>query len=246
MNCGIRIHIGTSGWSYPCWSQAFYSKRLPQGRWLKFYAERFDTVEINNTFYRLPESKTFEKWSHQVPEHFLFSVKVSRYITHYKKLKGAKDSLSMFLSRIESLEEKLGPILFQLPSRWQCNFDRLKDLLPKLSCSYRYVFEFRDRTWLQPQIYELLNKNGVAFCIYGMDGQVSPMEVTADFIYLRLHGPTEAYRGQYEESVLDGWAKRMAGWSRQGKEIFFYFNNDERGYAPKDALRLKAMVETEK
>ena len=246
MNGSIQIHIGTSGWSYPHWSQTFYPKRLPQGSWLKFYAERFDTVEINNTFYRLPEIETFEKWCQQAPENFVFSIKASRYITHYKKLKNTKDSLSIFLSRIEYLGEKLGPILFQLPSRWHCNYDRLQDFLAILPSHYRYAFEFRDITWLQPQTYELLKRNGAAFCIYDLEGQVSPMEVTANFIYMRLHGPREAYRNNYEEPALNDWVKRIAAWTGQGKEIFCYFNNDERGCAPKDALRLKAMVEKEK
>lgn len=237
------IHIGTSGWQYDHWFGPFYPQDLDKKKLLLYYADHFQTVEINNTFYQLPTEKTLVTWRKGVPTGFIFSVKASRYITHMKKLKDPEEPLTNFLERIKILDDKLGPILFQLPPRWNFNADRLHFFLDKLPASYRYTFEFRDPSWLNEQTYEALTQHGAAFCIYDFDGRLSPKEVTADFIYVRLHGPNGPYQGQYDTAVLSGWAGAFSTWARQGKEIYCYFDNDEAGYAVQNALKLRAMVE---
>jgi len=237
------IHIGTSGWQYKHWEGSFYPAGLPGRDFLDFYAKTFRTVELNNTFYQLPDEKTFTHWRTTVPEGFIFSVKASRYITHMKKLRDPRKSTSLFLERADILGEKLGPVLFQLPPRWHCNTERFHTFLDVLPRKYKCVFEFRDKSWFIPEIYDMLEEYGMAFCIYDFNGQLSPKRITADFVYLRLHGPGEPYRGQYGTAVLAGWAGAFSTWSGQGKEVYCYFDNDEAGYAAKDALRLKKMIE---
>jgi uncharacterized protein YecE (DUF72 family) len=239
------IHIGTSGWHYDHWSGPFYPGGLAKKDFLGYYAERFHTVEINNSFYRIPGSKTLKTWKNTVPSTFIFSVKGSRYITHMKKLKDPQEPVSNFLHRMDRLEKNLGPILFQLPPRWNINPDRLCSFLNSLPKDYRYAFEFRDPSWYEDEIFEMLKKNGAAFCIYELAGHMSPKEVTADFIYVRLHGPKGAYEGQYDTRVLSGWAGAFSSWAGQDKEIFCYFDNDQAGYAARDALRLQKMISGE-
>jgi len=236
------LHIGTSGWQYKHWKGTFYPPDLPERDFLDFYVKHFQTVEVNNTFYQLPEEKTFTQWCATVPEGFIFSVKASRYITHMKKLKEPKKSLHVFLKRVSLLKDKLGPILFQLPPHWHCNLERLHAFLNVLPSKYRYAFEFRDESWFNADVYGLLEEYGTSFCIFDLNRHLSPKRITADFVYIRLHGPGKPYRGQYGTRVLAGWAGALSTWSRQGREIYCYFDNDEAGYAAKDALRLKAMM----
>lgn len=243
MSSRKAIHIGTSGWNYDHWRGPFYPKDLPQGAWLDFYAQQFHTVEINNSFYRLPEKSTFESWRDTVPEDFLFAVKGSRYITHMKKLKDPQESLARFVDRVRGLGAKLGPVLFQLPPRWRVNVERLEAFLGALPGDLRWAFEFRDTSWFGEATSELLRQYGAAFCIYQFAGTLSPREVTADFVYIRLHGPQqEAYRGQYDETTLREWAGAMRTWAEAGREVFCYFDNDEKGYAAQDALRLQELL----
>lgn len=237
-----RIYIGTSGWHYDHWKGPFYPKDLAQRDLLLFYDRHFRTVEINNTFYRLPDKKTLAGWRDQTARDFVFSVKASRYITHMKKLKNPDEAVSTFLNVATTLEEKLGPILFQLPPRWHFNPKRLQTFLELLPRKHRYVFEFRDESWFHPECYEILSRRGAAFCFYELAGRSSPKEVTADFVYVRLHGPGDAYKGQYDVSALSGWAGALSTWCKKGKEIFCYFDNDEAGYAAQDALRLQEML----
>jgi uncharacterized protein YecE (DUF72 family) len=178
-----------------------------------------------------------------VPEDFLFSVKASRYITHMKKLKEPKESLEKFLDRAKILQKTLGPILFQLPPRWSFNGERLESFLNMLPQDFRYTFEFRDQSWWNQEAYDLLAEHNAAFCIYELAGDVTPKVITADFVYIRLHGPKGAYEGQYESQTLSGWAGAFAAWRKQGKDIFCYFDNDQNGYAAQDAQRLQEMVE---
>jgi uncharacterized protein YecE (DUF72 family) len=238
------LHIGTSGWNYPHWYETFYPpKEDLQQDLLVYYAEHFQTVEINNSFYQLPTVKTFRAWRDSTPAGFVFAVKASRYLTHLKKLKEVQESALTFLKRAETLGDKLGPILFQLPPRWHVNRERLAAFLQGLPAGFRYTFEFRDRTWLNPDIYALLADFGCALCIYDLKGQLSPKEVTADFVYVRLHGPHEqAYTGSYDTAALAGWAGAFSTWLQQGKEVFCYFDNDEQGFAPHNALELQQMV----
>lgn len=238
-----RIHIGTSGWHYGHWKGPFYPENHPNEEFLEFYQCHFHTVEINNSFYQLPKKETLKMWRNAVPSGFIFSVKGSRYITHMKKLKDPKESVFAFLKRVEVLGDKLGPILFQLPPRWKFNPDRLKSFLEVLPEKFQYAFEFRDTSWFEEETLRILEQYGAAFCIYEFAGTLSPKHVTADFIYIRLHGPKEkAYKGQYETRVLSGWAGAFSAWTRQKKEIFCYFDNDEAGYAAQDALRLQTMI----
>jgi len=238
-----RIRIGTSGWSYGHWLGTFYPKGTRQQDLLAVYAARFDSVEINRTFYKLPAAATMAAWRAQTPANFLFAAKASRFLTHRKKLKDPEEPVARLLGCVEALGEKLGPLLFQLPPRWRVNPERLERLLEVLPDRHRYAFEFRDPSWHAPKILELLSKRDAAFCIFDLAGKRSPIEVTADFVYIRLHGPGAAYQGSYEGRTLSGWARRIKGWSEAGKEVYCYFDNDEKAYAPYDALRLKAMVE---
>ncbi|MBN2551846.1 MAG: DUF72 domain-containing protein [Spirochaetales bacterium] len=237
-----RICIGTSGWNYSHWRGTFYPQELPQSEWLRYYSERLQSVEINNTFYRLPERSTMKRWEASVPDSFRFAVKASRYITHMKKLKDPELSTSRFFRRIEPLEGKLGPILFQLPPHWKQNSRRLEGFIGQLPPKRSYTFEFRDPSWFDPQIYRILERAGAAFCIYHLAGESSPKTITADFVYIRLHGPADAYEGLYDRRTLSGWAGAISAWSRGGREVYCYFDNDQNGYAAKNAIELREML----
>ena len=237
------IHIGTSGWHYEHWKGPFYPEGLSNQDFLNYYADHFHTVEINNSFYQLPSEKALIRWRDAVPSGFIFAVKASRYITHMKKLKDPEEPVSIFLKRISILGEKLGPILFQLPPRWNFNPQRLEAFLEGLHPSYRYAFEFRDSSWFDARAYDSLGKHGATFCIYDLAGRLSPKKVTSDLIYIRLHGPSGPYQGQYETDELARWADDFLSRAEEGKEIYCYFDNDQTGYAAQDALRLKAMIE---
>jgi uncharacterized protein YecE (DUF72 family) len=237
-----RIHVGTSGWSYDHWKGPFYPGHLAGERMLAYYAGHFRTTEINSSFYRLPAKETLKRWHDGTPEDFLFSAKASRYITHLKKLEDPKQSVSAFLRRIRILGDKLGPILFQLPPRWQFNKERLAAFLDALSGEFHYAFEFRDRSWLNEETRELLSRHRAAFCIYELDGFLSPKEITSDLVYVRLHGPGGPYRGSYDDTRLSGWAGDFAHWVAQGRAVYCYFDNDERGFAARNALRLRALL----
>ncbi len=240
-----HLHIGTSGWNYDHWIGPFYPEDIDRQDMLSYYAKHFKTVEINNTFYNLPECKTFEQWRETVPKRFLFACKASRYITHMKKLKDPAQPLKRFMSGVEALGDRLGPILFQLPPSWGCNPERLKTFLEALPAGRRYSFEFRDESWFDERIYDLLREHNAAFCLYELAGRRSPVEVTADFVYIRLHGPEGAYEGQYDGRTLNGWARRFQGWREDGLDIYCYFDNDQKGYAAADAARLLEMAETD-
>ncbi len=234
-----NLHIGTAGWNYRHWQGAFYPKDLPQKKWQEFYMERFHTVEVNNTFYRLPEKKTFEKWGKDAAEGFIFSVKASRYITHMKKLKDPEQPVANFLDHAGILGEKLGPVLFQLPPRWKSNPPRLESFLASAPSGYRFAFEFRDPSWWEDRVFDILKKYNASFCAFDLGGMEAPAELTSDFAYIRLHGQEAEYQGQYDDETLSAWAECFEGWLDQGIDVFCYFDNDENGYAAKDALRLK-------
>ena len=238
-----KIHIGTSGWHYSHWKGAFYPDDLSSSDYLSFYQERFRTVEINNTFYKTPEKKTLQEWKDTVKEDFIFSVKASRFITHMKKLKDPEEPIHNFLNKISLFKENLGPILFQLPPKWKINSERLKNFLESLPEGHRYVFEFRDPSWFDDEVYSLMASYQTAFCIYDLNQQISPKKITADFIYIRLHGPNGPYQGQYSTQDLAGWAGAFSTWKEKVDDIFCYFDNDQAGYAAQDALKLQKMIE---
>jgi uncharacterized protein YecE (DUF72 family) len=237
------IHIGTSGWHYRHWLGAFYPEELRPPDFLRYYCGYFPTVEINNSFYRLPSEATLAHWRDEVPAGFIFAVKASRFITHMKKLLEPERSLAPFLERIKVLGDKLGPILFQLPPGWHYNGARLAAFLEALPGACRYTMEFRDPSWINPETCRALAAHNVAFCTYDLAGYQSPLEVTGDFVYLRLHGPGGPYQGQYSAKVLKAWARRLTAWAGQGQEVFCYFDNDEAGYAAQDARRLQEMID---
>ncbi len=238
------VHIGTSGWHYKHWVGPFYPAKMPPSKMLHFYLERFDTVEINNSFYRLPAESAIEGWCRETPANFCFAVKASRYITHNRKLNDPVNTVEKFMSVIEKLEKRLGPILFQLPPLWKLNLERLEQFLDGLPRHHRYVFEFRNTSWNVPEVYEVLNRYNVAYCIYELAGYQSPIQITADFAYIRLHGPgANKYQGDYTEQTLRNWASRIGAWRNELKHVFVYFDNDQAGYAPKNALELKQLVE---
>lgn len=236
------IRIGTSGWHYKHWIGKFYPAKLPAAQMLAYYDERFDTVEINNSFYMLPKFETMRCWRAATPRNFEFAVKASRFLTHNKKLKEPENALENFLPRAEALGEKLGPILFQLPPKWRVNVERLAEFLAALPKYHRYAFEFREPSWLTDSVYDLLRQHNAAFCIYELAGFHSPIGLTADWTYVRLHGPGGRYQGSYSEAALRRWAERIAGWGSRLGRIYVYFDNDEAGYAAFNALRLKRMV----
>jgi uncharacterized protein YecE (DUF72 family) len=243
-NCSEgAVHIGTSGWHYKHWKGPFYPEKHPASKMLQWYVERFDTVEINNSFYRLPQLSALELWCRQTPPNFCFAVKASRYITHNRKLNDPQNAVENFLVVIDKLERRLGPILFQLPPSWKLNVERLEQFLAGLPPAHRYVFEFRNETWNVPEVYEVLRRHNAAFCIYELAGFQSPLEITADFTYVRLHGPGNKYQGDYSAETLAGWAERIKQWRKTLKHIFVYFDNDQAGFAAKNALELKGMAE---
>lgn len=236
------VYVGTSGWSYDHWKGRFYPKTVSTEELLACYARSFSTVEINNSFYRLPTREALETWASRVPADFVFSVKASRYITHMKKLRDPASSAARFLGRVKHLGDRLGPILFQLPPRWRFNEARLAAFLEALPAGRRYAFELRDPSWLNESAYRLLKSHNAACCIYELAGFQSPERLTADFVYVRLHGPGAAYEGSYDSATLDRWAEKIRTWSRAGLAVYCYFDNDERAYAPRNALELGGLL----
>lgn len=209
----------------------------------EFYARHFNTVEINNSFYRLPTATTFDAWRESSPKGFCYAVKASRFITHMKKLKDPESSSEKFFLVAERLRDKLGPILFQLPPRWKVNVERFSEFLAALPSGHRYVIEFRDESWFVEPVFELMRKHSVAFCIHDFADMKVPHEITADFSYVRFHGPTSAkYWGSYSDQDLRAWAKRIKGWKL--KTVYAYFNNDPGGEAVKNALAFKKFLAT--
>jgi len=235
------INIGTSGWHYQHWRGVFYPHGMAAVDMLSYYSRHFTTVEVNNAFYQLPTEDALENWRTAVPKPFCFSLKASRYITHMKKLKDFQEPLARLLDRIGRLKENLGPILFQLPPRWKFNPERLAAFAGGLPGDYRFVLEFRDPSWYDRRAMRILAGEGIAMCLHDMPGSASPRETTADFVYVRLHGP-QKYGGSYDRQALAGWAGAFSTWQRQGKTIYCYFNNDAEGHAVNNALRLKKML----
>lgn len=238
-----KIHIGTSGWHYLHWKGPYYPENLSTKNFLTYYSNEFQTVEINNTFYKLPTISVIKKWKESVPKSFLFSVKMSRYITHSKRLNDPKKSLLKFFNRIKHIKPNLGVVLIQLPPHWPLNFERLASFIQALPKGYRYAFEFREESWLCEEVFALLKRHGHALCLFELDRMETEKIVTAKFVYIRLHGPKGAYQGNYSAKALSVWAKDIKRWKKQGKEVFCYFDNDEKGFAPKNALTLiKKMI----
>lgn len=235
-----QIRIGTSGWNYPHWQGIFYPPDLPTAKRLEFYVQYFDTVELNASFYRLPNQNTVAHWRQRTPEHFLWAVKASRYITHVKRLKDARESLDKFFAAIAPLKEKLGPVLFQLPPGLPFDEDLCKEFCNVLAAGYRYSFEVRNSTWINDKFFVLLADYNMAFCISDTAGRFPYREiVTADYVYLRLHGSKRLYASSYSEEELQTWAVKINQWAR---DTYVYFDNDYKGYAINNAARLREII----
>lgn len=209
---------------------------------LAYYMRLFDTVELNNSFYKLPAPGTFSNWRSATRENFVFAVKASRFLTHNKKLKDPQNALEKFLPRAQELGAKLGPILFQLPPRWRCNVERLESFLDALPTQHRYAFEFRESSWHCAPVFEVLHRYNAAYCIYELDGFATANEITADWTYVRLHGPGGKYQGSYSDEALRVWAQQIVEWQQRLRATYVYFDNDQAGYAAENALRLKGHV----
>ena len=210
---------------------------------LDYYARDLDTVEINNSFYRLPTPSTFECWKETTPPGFCFAVKGSRYLTPQKKLLDPAPALKRLLGAARHLGSKLGPILLQLPPHWRCNLERLSRFLRALPSSHRYSLECRNVTWHNADVYRLLEQHNVSFCLFELGGCITPLEVTADFVYVRLHGPGNKYQGDYPLATLKLWCRRIRRWTDGDKDVYVYFDNDQAGYAIKNAKTLREMVQ---
>jgi len=245
-NTKTSIHIGTSGWNYKHWKNTWYPKEVKPSNFLEYYIKHFQTVEVNNTFYNLPAKRVIKTWKKKVSKDFIFSVKASRYITHMKKLKEPKESLKRFFSRINILKNNLGPILFQLPPHWHKNIERLNNFINLLPKGKQIAIEFRDQSWWDDDVYNLLKKNNIAFCLYQLAGTKSPRKITADFAYIRLHGPSDKpYQDHYHGNSLRAWVDYFKKIQKKKgvKEIYCYFDNDKEAQAPKDAQRLMNLLD---
>jgi uncharacterized protein YecE (DUF72 family) len=237
-----RTFIGTSGWRYPHWQGSFYPEDLPDDEQFAFYCDRFVSVEVNNTFYNLPDADAVRAWRETSPADFTFAVKASRYITHMKKFKDPPQGLPAFYRAVEPLGDKLGPVLFQLPPDWRADPDRLESFANALEPGRRHAFEFRDHSWITDDILDILRRHGLGFVVYHLAGFLAPKEVTADFAYVRLHGPGDAYQGSYDDKTLQGWAGTIEAWHSRGLDVYCYFDNDENGHAARNAARLNHMT----
>jgi uncharacterized protein YecE (DUF72 family) len=238
-----NFNVGTSGWSYAGWLGNFYPEKIKPKLILPYYATLLNSVELNNSFYQIPQEKNVRIWAEITPPDFIFSCKANRYITHYKRLEDSTESVEKLLKAFSNFEEKLGPILFQFPPYWPINIPRLKSFLEYLPKNLLYTFEFRHKSWFCDELYELLHQYQYSLCFYNHKMYYSPEIVTGPFIYMRMHGPDEeAYTGSYEEETLIEYAHKFINWHQEGKAIYCYFDNDEKANAPKDAQRMQKLL----
>jgi len=234
-----QCRIGTSGFHYKHWRGIYYPEKLSPKQWFAYYSSRFDTVELNSTFYRLPSEESFDAWRAGAPDGFCFAVKFSRYGSHMMKLKNPKDTIRRFTERAKRLKDHLGPILVQLPPKWDVNAERLRDFLKAAHPRYRWTVEFRDPRWFTKEIYEVLRRYRAALCIHDMIAD-HPREITADWVYMRFHGGH--YDGNYDDGILRVHAKEINGYLTSGLDVYVYFNNDLHGHAVKNAATLKTIL----
>lgn len=237
------MRIGCSGWEYKHWRGDFYPSDIPKTRWFEHYAAAFDTVEINNTFYRLPEAETFARWANRAPMRFLFAVKASRFLTHMKKLKDPEEPVERLFSRMRSLGRHLGPVLYQLPPGWKLDRGRLEHFLQVLPPGVRHVVEFRDPSWYTDDVLALLERHRVALCLHDMRGSATVRQRVGPFVYARFHGATGHYDGGYTDDRLQAWADWLDAQRSAGADVYAYFNNDVGGHAPRNAVTLRRFME---
>lgn len=237
-----RAWIGTSGFEYGEWRGSFYDPRIPRARWLEAYAAEFDTVELNATFYRLPGAATFDSWAARAPSGFRFAVKASRYLTHLRRLREPAEPLDRLWTRARHLGEKLGPVLYQLPPRWQPNVERLEAFVRQVPRDAPQALELRDQRWYRSEVLSMLEAAGIALCLHDMAGSEPPPRPVGPFVYVRFHGAGQRYGGRYPAQRLTAWADRITRWTDDGLTVWTYFNNDIGGHAPRDADRLRRLL----
>lgn len=243
-----KVYIGTSGFNYGHWADGvFYPQGLAAAKWLSFYASKFNSVELNVTFYRLPERSTFEKWYKETPDNFVFAIKGSRFITHVKKLNNANDSVKLFFDNAAGLGQKLKIVLWQFGANFKINLERFGsfcDLLRKnkIAKNLSHAFEFRHESWFRDEVYGILKKHNFALCIAHSRAWPSEEVVTANYVYLRFHGGKILFTSNYSKKELVAWASKIKKWMGEGKDVYAYFNNDAMGFAPKNALTLHNLV----
>jgi uncharacterized protein YecE (DUF72 family) len=237
------ILIGTSGWHYASWKGPFFPRGLKLKDQLAYYATQFRTTELNGVFYRTPTEDAVRSWRAQTPDDFVFAWKASKFITHWKRLsERSANSLALLESRLVLLGEKAGPVLFQLPPQFELNYERLASFIGMLKPKRRYAFEFRHPSWYVPRVLRLLADENIALCISDHADAPSPWKRTADFVYVRGHGPGGRYKGHYRAATLDDWARKIRGWRARGHDVFVYFDNDRKSAAPRDGKRLIAAL----
>ena len=237
-----KIHVGCSGWVYKHWRGLFYPEGLPQKRWFERYAQDFDTVEINASFYRVPLETTFDGWREKAPEGFRYAVKVNRFITHLKKLVGVEEEGDRFIELARKLGPALGPLLYQLPPSLHKDLPRLGAFLSRLPADVEHVVEFRHNSWYEDDVLTLLDRHGVGFVCHDLRGLLSPRWASGRTAYVRFHGTSGRYHGRYADEDLLEWADWLAGQARQSRSAWCYFNNDIHGHALDDARTLRSMV----
>lgn len=235
-----EIRVGTSGWNYRHWRERFYPRELSQDQWLGFYSDSFNTVEVNSTFYRLPETGYVDNWADSTPEGFLFAVKGSRYLTHMKRLGETGEPLDRFFDLMGRLGEKAGPVLWQLPPKLGRDDDRLAAFVRALPGGWRHAFEFRHPDWFCPEVYGILERAGAALCIGDHPERPQESALTAGWTYLRFHHGEEG--GRYSEAQLEGWASFLSDRASEGIDVYAYFNNDAEGFALDNAERLRTLL----
>ncbi len=236
------VRIGTSGWHYKHWIGRFYPEKMHTEDWLGFYSQHFDTVEINNTFYHMPREQTMVNWHDKVPPNFLFAVKASRYITHIKKLHNTAEEVGRFFALTDLLQDRLGPILYQLPPNLHKNLARLDEFIESLPRRDNAVFEFRDKSWYDQETFDLMNQRGVALCVHDMGDKAPPRLVTGRMAYVRFHGTDGRYAGNYPDHMLHDWANWLKALVPHVHAIYAYFNNDVSGHALNNARTLKQIM----
>ncbi|MBM3118289.1 MAG: DUF72 domain-containing protein [Chloroflexi bacterium] len=237
-----EYHIGTSGWHYEHWRGLFYPEKLAKSKWLEFYAHHFTTVELNNSFYHLPSEKAFVNWHESSSKGFVFAVKVSRFITHIKRLRNVEEPLRNFLSRADSLWDKLGPLLYQLPPNMKRNDKILEAFLAILPPQYRHVFEFRHDSWIDDGVFDILRRHNSGLCVFDMPDFTCPVVATADFAYIRFHGSAGLYWSCYNDDELSDWAKMIVELGKNLKAVYIYFNNDAGAYAVRNAKTIAQLL----
>ena len=239
-----RWLVGTSGFVYGDWRGNFYPAKLPRARWLEFYTAHYATVELNNSFYRLPSESAFARWRDSSPAGFVFALKVSRFITHIKRLKHSEDAVETFISRAEILDEKLGPLLYQLPPNMHRNDDVLASFLAGLPGGRKHVIEFRHQSWLEKDVFDILRSHNIGLCVFDMPSLACPLVATADFAYVRFHGSDQLYSSNYSDEQLADWAGRLRDLAINLKEVYVYFNNDIEAFAVNNAVTLRDYLTT--